>query len=101
MSKAWTIGTPADIMVASWRAKIAMSLVVIFCLRLVKIELLFLRTLIGVMPWRRISARASAIVAARDSPLMRLPLRSVPSQVKTRAFSGLGAAAVAAFVAML
>ena len=95
------MGTPACIMVASWRENMAMSLLVIFFLRSLKIELLFFFTFSGVMPCRRRSARASAMLATRDSPLIRLPLRSVPSQTKTWGLTGLGDAAAAAFVAMM
>ena len=49
-------GLTADIMVASWREKTAMSFVVIFFLVFEKIDVLFLRSFSGVMSWRSRSA---------------------------------------------
>jgi len=79
MSKAWTRGTPAAIMVASWRLKMAMSALLIFLFTLNSGSAFFL-SLVGLTPWRRSSARTTVRFGARVSPLMRVPRRSMPSQ---------------------
>jgi hypothetical protein len=79
MSNDWISGTPARIIVASWRVKIAMS----FCLiALAAAQRRFL-TLVTRMPWRRRLALTTASPPARISPRTILPFLSLPSHSKT------------------
>ena len=71
---------PAVSMVASWRLKIAISAEVTLPRGWNSWDCLRTRT--GTTPWRRSSARTAASSTATVLPLMRLPLLSVPSQVK-------------------
>ena len=91
MSKACSSGTPAFIMVASWRVKIAMSL----GLMALPLRILRLRILVGSTPWRRRAETTWFSPAARVSPLTCLPLRSLPSHSKTNSFTDLLLIAVA------
>ena len=77
MSKDCSSGTPAFIIVASWRVNRVMSLSVIF-LPLRSDRFL---TLVTRMPWRRSVALTTFSPLARSSPRTCLPLRSRPSQV--------------------
>ncbi len=74
MSKAWSSGTPAFIMTASWRVKIEMSFSVTF--EPPREETFF--TLETWMPWRRSVAMTTCSPPARTSPLTTLPLLSLP-----------------------
>src|SRR6185503_5477699 len=79
MSNDCTSGMPADIIVASWREKIAISPIeTLPCLRN---SMLCLRTRVGTTPWRRRSARTAASLLETTLPLTFLPVRSVPSHV--------------------
>src|SRR3569832_1029424 len=79
MSIACSSGTPAFIMVASWRVKMAMSFGLIFWPER------FRRFLIlpGVIPCRRRNDITWCSPPARVSPRTGLPLRSRPSHSKT------------------
>jgi hypothetical protein len=76
MSKAWSSGTPAFIITASWRVKTVMSLSVIF---LPPRDDTFL-TLETWMPWRRSDVVTAASPGARSSPFTTLPALSLPVQ---------------------
>ena len=78
MSKDCTSGTPAFIIVANWRAKIAMSEGVIGFLRSPNRGFAFFLTTCGVTPWRRSCAFASVTLSLWISPLVALPRRSLP-----------------------
>src|ERR1700752_19481 len=92
MSNDCTSGMPADIIVASWREKMAISAAVTLpCLRN---RLLCLRTRVGTTPWRRSSERTAASLVETTLPLTFLPARSVPSHVN-------GVVVVAVAVAIL
>ena len=75
MSKACSRGTPAFIMVANWRVKIAMSLGLIDLPERMRRFLIFE----GKTPWRLSDAITWFSPAARISPRTTLPLRSLPS----------------------
>ena len=79
MSNDCSSGTPAFIIVDSWRVKIAMS----FCL--IDLPPLMRRffTLLTMMPWRRRLALTMASPPARISPRTILPFLSLPSHSKT------------------
>ena len=88
-------GTPAFIIVASWRVKSAMSFEptdppplrltgLTFCTR---------------MPWRRSVALTAASLTARNSPRMTLPALSLPSQLKVSSFGPFAAATAVAILA--
>jgi hypothetical protein len=77
MSKACTMGTPAAIMVASWREKYRDVLGGDLLLAVGEDRLLLRRSLSGVMPWRRRSARAAISLSALVSPLTLAPRLSV------------------------
>ena len=79
MSNDWIRGTPARIMVESWRVKMAMS----FCL--IDLPPLMRRffTLFTITPWRRRLALTMASPPARISPRTDLPFLSLPSHSKT------------------
>src|SRR5690554_6916519 len=79
MSKLCTNGTPAFIMVASWRVSMAMSNGVIFLLP-PNNGLDFFLTLSGITPCLRNWALARAILDPIISPLDALPFRSLPAQ---------------------
>src|SRR6185312_14217123 len=79
ISKACSSGTPAFIMVASWRVKMARSL---GRTRLPARDLRFL-ILLASTPWRRNDACTWFSPTARVSPRTCLPLRSLPSHSKT------------------
>ena len=66
-------------MVANWRLKTQMSLVVIFFLPAPNSGLGFFLTLRGLIPWRRSVALISASEVPDISPLTFLPWRSIPS----------------------
>ena len=83
MSNACTSGTPAAIMVASWRMKMAMSFGMIFLPAPPNSGLGFFLILSGLTPMRRSSDFTWASVAAVRLPFIRLPLASVPSQAHT------------------
>ena len=76
MSNACSSGTPAFIIVASWRVNSVTSLSLIF---LPVLNVCFL-ILVTRMPCLRNDALTSASPAARISPRTFLPLRSLPSQ---------------------
>src|SRR3984885_1668435 len=78
ISNACTIGMPADIMVASWRANTAMSIGV--TLPPERNAVLGVLTRVAATPWRRKSARKVASLAASDLPRTLLPRLSLPSQ---------------------
>ena len=78
MSNDCTSGTPAFIMVASWREKIAMSAGVIAFLRSPNSGLGFLRTVCVITPCLRSWALASARLSLCTSPCTVLPRRSLP-----------------------
>src|SRR5580704_665325 len=78
ISKACTIGIPADIMVASWRLNTAISSFV--TLPPERNALLWVLTRVAATPWRRKSARKACSFAARDFPRTLLPRLSLPSQ---------------------
>jgi hypothetical protein len=80
ISKACTIGTPAAIMAAIWRLKIATSRGFTFLPVAPKRGLDFSRTVCGFMPWRRSSAFTRAAFFAGISPFMRLPRLSRATQ---------------------
>ncbi|MCY1312240.1 hypothetical protein D9M70_626450 [compost metagenome] len=80
MSNACNSGTPAFIMVAIWRVKRAISSG-LMRLPLLNIEVDFLRTFCGLMPCLRSCALTSAGLWPVSSPLIFVPLRSLPSQV--------------------
>ena len=79
MSKDCSKGTPAFIMVANWRVKVATSLGLMDCAQPMRRFLIFL----GVIPWRRSMARTKVSAVARVSPLTIRPLRSRPCHSKT------------------
>ena len=80
ISKLCTSGTPAFIMVASWRVKIVISRVdTFFFIKPSRIFLRFSRICLMVMPCLRKVTLASAIFRAGSSPLSFSPLRSTPS----------------------
>ena len=80
ISKPCTNGTPAFIMVASWRVKIVMSKVVtFFFMKPARIFLRFSRIVLMVIPCLRNVTLAKAILRAGSSPLSFTPLRSIPS----------------------
>ena len=91
MSKDCSSGTPAFIMVASWRVKIAMS----FCLIERPPLVRRLRTLVTRTPWRRRLALTTASPPARISPRTILPFLSLPSHSKMISFGALPSVAVA------
>ncbi len=78
MSKACSSGTPAFIIVASWRVKMAMS----FCLIALPPLVRRFLTLVTRMPWRRRLALTTASPPARISPRTSLPFLSLPSHSK-------------------
>jgi hypothetical protein len=79
MSKDCISGTPAFIMVASWRVKIAMSLGLMDLPERMRRFLIFEAS----TPCRRSAACTWFSPAARSSPRTSLPLRSLPSHSKT------------------
>ncbi len=79
MSKACSSGTPAFIMVASWRVKMAMSLGLIDLPERMRRFLI----LLGSTPWRRSEAITWFSPPARTSPRTCLPWRSLPSHSNT------------------
>jgi hypothetical protein len=83
-------GTPAFIIVASWRVKSAMS----FSVTLPPPPMRCFLTLVTRIPWRRRVALTTAWPPARISPRITLPALSLPSQRKVASL-GLAAAAVA------
>ncbi|OIQ67052.1 hypothetical protein GALL_513750 [mine drainage metagenome] len=83
MSKACSSGTPAFIMVANWRVKMARSLDLMGFPALMRRFL----TLLGITPWRRSAARTWFSPPARVSPRTCLPLRSLPSHSKTNSLT--------------
>jgi hypothetical protein len=93
MSNDCSSGTPAFIIVASWRVKSVMSLSVTLPPRPTRCFL----TLVTRMPWRRSVALTTASPPARISPRITLPALSLPSQAKVASF---GPFAVAAAVAI-
>src|SRR5690606_2476314 len=82
ISSAETIGTPDFIMVAIWRLKNAMSFGVMALPAWPKSGLDLGLTTLGVMPWRRSSARSMLAFLAACSPFIFTPRLSVPSQTK-------------------
>ncbi len=94
MSKACTSGTPDDIMVASWRLKMAMSLGVIALPLPALARADFFLTLSGTMPCLRSSALTRVGLVPRLSPLTRLPRLSVPSQANRFSLSAFSAMAL-------
>ncbi len=76
MSKDCSSGTPAFIIVASWRVNSVMSFSVT---RLPPVRRCFL-ILVTWMPWRRSLEATTASPLARNSPLTVLPVLSRPSQ---------------------
>jgi hypothetical protein len=90
MSKDCSSGTPAFIMVASWRVKMAMSFCLIERPPLVRRFL----TLVIRMPWRRRLALTTASPPARISPRTTLPFLSLPSHSKIASFGSCESAAV-------
>jgi len=76
MSKACSSGTPAFIITASWRVKMAMSFSVI----LLPPRWLTFLMLWTWMPWRRRLAATLASPLARTSPFTTLPALSFPIQ---------------------
>ena len=91
MSKACSSGTPARIIVASCRVKMAMS----FCLIERPPPIRRFLTLVTRMPWRRRLALTMASPPARNSPRTILPVLSLPSHSKTKSLMLLAATAVA------
>src|SRR4051794_25893453 len=79
MSNDWISGTPARIMVESWRVKTAMS----FCLIALPPLVRRFFTLLIMTPWRRRLAFTIASPPARISPRTGLPFLSLPSHSKT------------------
>src|SRR6476646_8073789 len=79
MSNDWISGTPAFIMVESWRVKTAMS----FCLIALPPLMRRFFTLLTITPWRRRLALTMASPPARISPRTGLPFLSLPSHSKT------------------
>ena len=79
MSNDWISGTPARIMVESWRVKTAMS----FCLIALPPLMRRFFTLLTITPWRRRLALTIASPPARISPRTGLPFLSLPSHSKT------------------
>ena len=79
MSNDWISGTPARIMVDSWRVKTAMS----FCLIALPPLMRRFFTLLTITPWRRRLALTMASPPARISPRTGLPFLSLPSHSKT------------------
>src|ERR1700676_3917813 len=77
ISKDCTMGIPADIMVASWRANTAVFIGRIFSPD--RNAVLGVLTRVAATPWRRRSARSAASFAARDLPRTLLPRLSLPS----------------------
>jgi hypothetical protein len=92
MSNDCRSGTPAFIIVASWRVKRAISFSVTLPPRLRRTALTFCT----MMPWRRRVAFTAASLAARTSPRMTLPALSLPSQLNVSTFGPLAAAAAVA-----
>jgi len=80
MSKACSSGTPAAIMVDSWRVNRAISLCVMALPGPARAAL----TLLARMPWRRRAMPAAAASAARTMPSTVLPCRSVPFHANRR-----------------
>ena len=95
-----TIGTPAFIIVASWRLNTAMSSGL---MRLPAAPpnsgLPLGLTTFGVMPWRRSSARSMFAFLACCSPFILVPRLSVPSQTNTSSGLARRTAAVLAVLA--
>ena len=89
MSKDCTSGTPAFIIVASCRVKIAMSIGLIFLPPPPKRGFGFFLTVLGLIPWRRSCALAIARLTDSISPLVARPCLSVPCQVKMFPFDAL------------
>src|SRR5688500_15536260 len=83
ISREFTIGTPDFIMVANCRLKIAISLGVIALPLPPNNGLGLAFTTLGVMPWRRSSARTMLAVLAVCSPFMVTPRLSLPSQTNS------------------
>jgi hypothetical protein len=83
ISKDWSKGTPAFIIVASWRVKSAMSLAETLPPHFPRCFL----TLVTRMPWRRSVALTTAWPPARISPRITLPALSLPSQTKVISFA--------------
>ena len=79
MSNDWISGTPARIIVESWRVKTAMS----FCLIALPPLMRRFFTLLTITPWRRRLALTMASPPARISPRTGLPFLSLPSHSKT------------------
>jgi hypothetical protein len=88
MSKDCSSGTPAFIMVASWRVNSEMSLSV----TLPAPPWRCLRTFCTTMPWRRSVALTTFSPCARISPRTVLPDRSLPSHAKVNSFGPFAAA---------
>ncbi len=80
ISSELTIGTPDFIMIAIWRLKKAMSLVLIALPAAPNRGLGLGLTTLGVMPWRRSSARSRLAFLAGVSPFILTPRLSVPTQ---------------------
>src|ERR1700712_3624005 len=91
MSNDWISGTPARIIVESWRVKTAMS----FCLIALPPLMRRFLTLLTRMPWRRRLAPTTASPPARISPRTTLPFLSLPSHSKTSSLMFFAAVAVA------
>ncbi|MNL13730.1 hypothetical protein D3C87_1346470 [compost metagenome] len=90
MSNDCRSGTPAFIIVAICRVKRAISWA-LMRLPMSKIDVVFRRTLPGLMPCLRSCALTSAGFCPLNSPLIFVPLRSVPSQAYTLIFAALTA----------
>ena len=88
ISKACSKGTPAFIMVANWRVKMAMSLGLIRFPARMRLFLI----LVGKTPWRRNVACTWFSPTARISPRTGLPWRSLPSHSKMKSLMPLDAA---------
>ncbi len=91
MSKACSSGTPAFIIVESWRVKIATSLPPMDLPPLMRRFFTF----VTMMPWRRMLALTAASPPARNSPRTSLPVRSLPSHSKMKSGALFAAIAVA------
>ena len=95
-----TIGTPAFIIVASWRLNTAMSSGLTRLPAAAPNSGLPLGlTTLGVMPWRRNSARSMLAFLACCSPFILVPRLSMPSQRNMGCGAGRLAMAVLAVLA--
>ena len=92
MSNDWISGTPAFIIVDSWRVKTAMS----FCLIALPPLMRRFFTLFTMTPWRRRLALTMASPPARISPRTDLPFLSLPSHSKTMSLTRCFAASAVA-----